>query len=69
MRIDRSSWLPQQAKRGSHPTPSKRPFRDKAEDTIILFSILIEDAQMRPGHRAIFAHIPIARRACLLVYP
>jgi hypothetical protein len=60
------------------PAPSKRPFRDKAEDAIILFSVLIEDAQMHPGfhfpetrpftfilhRRALFAHIPAAHRAC-----
>jgi hypothetical protein len=60
------------------PAPSKRPFRDKAEDAIILFSVLIEDVQM-PGqfhfpvtrpftfilHRcALLAHIPAAHSAC-----
>ena len=69
MRLDRLSWLLQQAKRGPHPTPSRRPLRDKAEDTIIQFSISIKDVQMHPGHRAVFAHISTARRAYLLLYP
>ena len=61
------------------PAPSNRPFRDKAEDAIILFSVLIEDIQMHPGHfhfpdtrpftfivhrRALLDHIPDAHRAC-----
>jgi hypothetical protein len=61
------------------PPPSRRPFRDKAEDAIILFSVLIEEMQMHPGqfhfpetrpftfilHRhALLAHIPAAHRAC-----
>ena len=61
------------------PAPSKRPFRDNAEDAIILFSVLIEDMQLHPAQfhfpetrpftfivhrRALFAHIPDAHRAC-----
>jgi hypothetical protein len=61
------------------PAPSNRPFRDKAEDAIILFSVLIEDVQLHPGQfhfpetrpftfivhrRALFAHIPAEHRAC-----
>lgn len=61
------------------PAPSKRPFRDKPEDAIILFSVLIEDVQLHPGQfhfpetrpftfivhrRALFAHIPAEYRAC-----
>jgi hypothetical protein len=61
------------------PAPSKRPFRDKAEDAIILFSVLIEDIQIRPGQfhfpdtrpfsfivhrRALLDHIPAALRSC-----
>ena len=59
------------------PAPSKRPFRDKAEDAIILFSVLVEDMQLHPAQfhfpetrpftfivhrRALFAHIPDAHR-------
>ena len=59
------------------PAPSKRPFRDKAEDAIILFSVLVEDMQLHPAQfhfpetrpftfivhrRALFAHIPAAHR-------
>lgn len=61
------------------PAPSNRPFRDKVEDAIILFNVLIEDANLdaelfhfpetRPFtfvvHRgALLAHIPAAQRAC-----
>ncbi|KAN0118369.1 hypothetical protein V8E52_005345 [Russula decolorans] len=61
------------------PAPSNRPFRDKAEDAIILFSVLIEDIQIHPGQfhfpqtrpfsfivhrRALLDHIPAAHRAC-----
>ncbi len=61
------------------PAPSNRPFRDKAEDAIILFSVLIEDIQIHPGQfhfpdtrpfsfivhrRALLDHIPTALRAC-----
>ena len=61
------------------PAPSNRPFRDKAEDAIILFSVLIEDIQIHPGRfqfpqtrpfsfivhrRALLDHIPAAHRAC-----
>src|SRR6266478_3842089 len=61
------------------PAPPKRPFRDKAEDAIILFSVLIEDVQIHLGHfhfpetrpftfivhrRALLDHIPAAHRAC-----
>ena len=60
------------------PAPSNRPFRDKAEDAIILFSVLIEDIQIHPGQfhfpdtrpfafivhrRALLDHIPAAHRA------
>ena len=61
------------------PAPSNRPFRDKAEDAIILFSVMIEDIQIHPGQfhfpqtrpfsfivhrRALLDHIPAAHRAC-----
>ena len=62
------------------PAPSNRPFRDKPEDAIILFSVLIEDVmQIHPGQfhfpetrpftfivhrRALLDHIPAAYRAC-----
>ncbi|KAI9431717.1 hypothetical protein H4582DRAFT_2003725 [Lactarius indigo] len=61
------------------PAPSSRPFRDKATDAIVLFNLLIEDAnpyagqfhfpEMRPFafvvHRhALIALIPPAQRAC-----
>jgi hypothetical protein len=61
------------------PAPSNRPFRDKAEDAIILFSVLIEDIQIHPGQfhfpqtrpfsfivhrRALLDHIPAAHRTC-----
>lgn len=61
------------------PAPSSRPFRDKVEDAIILFNVLIEDAHLdaelfhfpetRPFtfvvHRgALLAHVPAAQRAC-----
>jgi hypothetical protein len=63
----------------ANPAPSDRPFRDKAEDAIILFSVLIEDVQIHPGQfhfpqtrpfsfivhrRALLDHIPVAHRAC-----
>ncbi|KAF8492162.1 hypothetical protein F5888DRAFT_1731366 [Russula emetica] len=63
------------------PAPSNRPFRDKAEDAIILFSVLIEDIQIHPGQfhfpqtrpftfivhrRALLDHIPAAHRTCAL---
>lgn len=62
-----------------NPTPSNRPFRDNAEDAIILFSVLIEDIQIHPGQfhfpqtrpfsfivhrRALLDHIPAVHRAC-----
>lgn len=61
------------------PAPSSRPFRDKAEEAIILFSVLIEDIQIHPGQfhfpdtrpfafivhrRALLDHIPAPHRAC-----
>jgi len=61
------------------PAPSTRPFRDKAEDAIILFNMLIEDVQVHPGQfhfpetrpftfivhrRALVEHIPAPHRAC-----
>jgi hypothetical protein len=60
------------------PAPSSRPFHDKAEDAIILFTILIEDIQMHLGQfrsrmrpfsfivhrRALLDHVPSADRAC-----
>jgi hypothetical protein len=60
------------------PAPSSRPFRDKADDAIILFNVLIEDVHLEAGphhfpetrpftfvvHRgALLAHIPVAQRA------
>jgi len=63
------------------PPPSSRPFRDKAEDAIILFNMLIEDVQLHPGQflfpqtrpftfivhrRALIEHIPAVHRACAL---
>jgi len=63
------------------PAPSNRPFRDKAEDAIILFSVLIEDIQIHPGQfhfpqtrpfsfivhrRALLDHIPAVHRTCAL---
>jgi hypothetical protein len=62
------------------PAPSSRPFRDRAEDAVILFNVLIEDMHLHAGHfhfpetrpftfivhrRALLAHIPAAHRACL----
>ena len=59
------------------PAPSSRPFRDKPEEAIILFNVLIEDVQLHAGqfhfpetrpftfivHRhALLAHIPDAHR-------
>ncbi|KAH9980743.1 hypothetical protein BJV74DRAFT_778968 [Russula compacta] len=61
------------------PAPSSRPFRDKAEDAVILFNILIEDVQPDAGQfhfpetrpftfivhrRALAAQIPAEHRAC-----
>ncbi|KAI0285739.1 hypothetical protein BC826DRAFT_111070 [Russula brevipes] len=56
------------------PAPSSRPFRDKAEDAIILFNVVIEDGQFhfpdtRPftfivHRRALLGHIPAAYREC-----
>ncbi len=58
------------------PAPSNRPFRDKAEDAIILFHILIEAVLQEPHflqehpftfivHRsALLAHTPAAHRTC-----
>jgi len=61
------------------PAPFNRPFRDNAEDAIVLFSVLIEDIQLHPGHfhfpetrpftfivhrRVLLDHIPPAHRAC-----
>ena len=60
----------------SIPAPSNRPFRNKPEDAIILFSVLIEERpvdfqfrQTRPfifivHRRALLNHIPAAHRAC-----
>jgi hypothetical protein len=60
------------------PAPSSWPFRDKADDAIILFNVLIEDVHLEAGphhfpetrpftfvvHRgALLAHIPVAQRA------
>jgi hypothetical protein len=60
------------------PAPSNRPFRDKAEDAIILFNVLIEDVHLHVGQfhfpetrpftfivhrRALIAQIPSAYRA------
>ena len=61
------------------PPPSNRPFRDKVEDAVILFSVLIEDIQIHPEQfhfpdtrpfafivhrRALLDHIPAAYRDC-----
>ncbi|KAH9980744.1 hypothetical protein BJV74DRAFT_85796 [Russula compacta] len=61
------------------PAPSSRPFRDKAEDAIMLFSMLIEDVPPEGDHlhypetnsftfimhrRALAAQIPAEHRAC-----
>jgi hypothetical protein len=61
------------------PAPSNRPFRDKAEDAIILFNVLIEDIQIHPGQfhfpqirpfsfivhrRALLDHIPAVHLTC-----
>lgn len=61
------------------PAPSSRPFRDKAEDAIVLFNMLIEDSVQHMGrfqfpetcpftfiaHRsALLAHILPIQRAC-----
>jgi hypothetical protein len=61
------------------PAPSSRPFRDKAEDAIMLFNMLIEDVPpdgeqshfVEPHpfvfivhRRALAAHIPAEHRAC-----
>jgi hypothetical protein len=59
------------------PPPSSRPFRDKAADAIVLFNLLIEEADPPEGHffpetrpftfivhhRALIAQIPPAHRA------
>ena len=62
----------------ANPAPSSRPFRDKPEDAIILFNMLIEDVHLPAGQfhfpetrpftfivhrRALLAHIPDAHRA------
>jgi len=58
------------------PPPSSRPFRDKAADAIVLFNLLIEDADPHARHffsenftfivhrRALIEQIPSAQRAC-----
>ena len=61
------------------PAPSNRPFRDKAEDAITLFTMLIEDIQIHPEQsrlpetrsftfivhrRALLDHIPDAHHSC-----
>ncbi|KAI9462680.1 hypothetical protein F5148DRAFT_982664 [Russula earlei] len=61
------------------PAPSSRPFRDRAEDAIILFHMMIEDVQLHPGQfhfpdmrpfafivhrRALVEQIPAAYRTC-----
>ncbi|KAI0285737.1 hypothetical protein BC826DRAFT_1109157 [Russula brevipes] len=61
------------------PAPSSRPFRDNAEDAIILFNVLIEDVRLHAGQfhfpdtrpftfivhrRALLGHIPAAYRGC-----
>jgi hypothetical protein len=56
------------------PAPSNRPFRDKSEDAVILFSIRIHPGQFhfpqsRPftfivHRRVLLDHIPAAHRAC-----
>jgi hypothetical protein len=61
------------------PAPSNRPFRNKAEDAIILFSVLIEDIQIHLGQfhlpqtrpfsfivhrRVLLDHVPSAHCAC-----
>ena len=61
------------------PAPSNRPFRDKSEDAIVLFTVLIDDIQIHPEQshspktrpftfivhrRALLDHIPDADRAC-----
>ncbi|KAI0287388.1 hypothetical protein BC826DRAFT_1045106 [Russula brevipes] len=61
------------------PAPSSRPFRDNAEDAIILFNVLIEDVRLHAGQfhspdtrlftfivhrRALLGHIPAAYREC-----
>jgi hypothetical protein len=61
------------------PAPPTRPFRDKAEDAIVLFNVLIEDVHLHAGqfhfpetrpftfivHRsALLERIPAAHRAC-----
>jgi hypothetical protein len=59
------------------PAPSDRPFRDKPEEAIILFNVLIEDVHLHAGQfhfpetrpftfivhrRALLAHVPDAHR-------
>lgn len=66
------------------PPPSSRPFRDKPEDAIILFNVLIEDVHLHAGQfhfpetrpftfivhrRALLAHIPDAHREYLPFRP
>jgi hypothetical protein len=54
------------------PVPSNRPFRDKAEDAIMMFTLFIHAHLIDRkypftfiAHRhALFAHIPAAHRAC-----
>ena len=60
------------------PPPSTRPFRNKATDAIVLFNLLIEEADPPLGHffpetrpftfivhrNALIAQIPPAQRAC-----
>ncbi|KAI0285743.1 hypothetical protein BC826DRAFT_1050602 [Russula brevipes] len=58
------------------PAPSSRPFRDKAEDAIIQFNVLIEDVRLHSPDRRLFTfivhrrallgHIPAAYRECAL---
>jgi len=66
------------------PPASSRPFRDKPEDAIILFNVLIEDVHLHAGQfhfpetrpftfivhrRALLAHIPDAHRGHLPFRP
>jgi len=58
------------------PSPSNRPFRDKAEDAIIIFHMCYEHSPelwsrsqswftLIVQRRALFAHIPAVHRACM----
>ena len=54
------------------PAPSNRPFRDKAEDAIIIFNLWVsyaygsgtERLKLIVHRHALFAHIPAVYRAC-----